>query len=64
VDDQRFHLTLFSGGRPVAHGWWAGRATADRKFTTWVGEFGAVEAPRVVLVDEDEQRVLASWPDA
>jgi hypothetical protein len=45
------------------HGWWGKRATADRKFNSWKDEHGNVTAARIVLVDEQEQRVLASWPD-
>ncbi len=45
------------------HGWWADRSTAERKFTTWVGEFGAMPDARVVLVDEEAGVVLTSWPD-
>lgn len=63
MDDQRFHLTLLAGDEPVMHGWWGERATADRKFTRWIGEHGSVDGARVVLVDEAEQLVLASWPD-
>lgn len=64
MDDQRFHLTLSSGARPVMHGYWSSQSTADRKFTRWIGEHGGVAGARVVLVDEVEQRVLASWPDS
>jgi hypothetical protein len=63
TDQERYHLTLFAGARPVIHGYWAARETADRKFTRWIGEHGGVAGARVVLVDEVEQRVLASWPD-
>jgi hypothetical protein len=63
VDDQRYHLLLSTGGRPVMHGWWGDRATAERKFRRWIGEHGSVSGARVVLVDEQEQRVLTSWPD-
>jgi hypothetical protein len=63
MDDQRYHLTLSTGGRPVMHGWWGKRATAERKFSSWIGEHGSVDGARVVLVDEQEQRVLASWLD-
>ncbi|MEU5477413.1 hypothetical protein [Streptomyces mirabilis] len=63
MDDQRYHLTLFAGGEPVMHGWWGKRATAERKFRRWIGEHGSVAGARVVLVDEQEQLVLASWPD-
>jgi hypothetical protein len=63
VDDQRYHLLLSTGGRPVMHGWWGDRATADDKFRRWIGEHGSLFGARVVLVDKQEQRVLASWPD-
>lgn len=63
MDDQRYHLTLSTGAEPVMHGWWSNRATADRKFLSWIGEHGSVDGARVVLVDEREQLVLASWPD-
>lgn len=60
---QRYHLTLTSGDRPVMHGWWGDRATADRKFRRWIGEHGTVTGARITLADEWEQRVLKSWPD-
>jgi hypothetical protein len=63
MDDQRYHLTLSTGGRPVMHGWWGKRATAERKFSSWIGERGSMPGVRIVLVDGLEQRVLASWPD-
>jgi hypothetical protein len=63
MDDQRYHLTLFAGTQPVMHGWWGKRATADRKFTRWIGEHGSVDGARITLVDEQEQLVLKSWPD-
>ena len=62
MDDQRYHLTLTADGQSVAHGWWASEETARRKFRSWVGDWGRPGA-QVVLTDEDEQRVLASWPD-
>jgi hypothetical protein len=58
---ERFHLTLTSAGRTVQQGWWGSEATARGKFREWVGS-GVVDA-RITLVDEQEQRVLASWPD-
>lgn len=58
----RFHLTLATAGRPVMHGWWGSEAVARGKFTKWVGKHGHPDA-RVVLIDEEEQLVLASWPD-
>jgi hypothetical protein len=62
VNAGRFHLTLFSGGRPVAHGWWGVRSTADAKLVAWIGEL-AVDEPRLTLVDEETGAVLTTWPD-
>ncbi|MER6367234.1 hypothetical protein ABT255_02440 [Streptomyces mirabilis] len=45
------------------HGWWGDRATAERKHAAWKREHGSVDGARVVLVDELDQMVLASWPD-
>lgn len=56
----RFHVTLFSAGRPIQHGWWGDEATARGKFRDWVG--GGVADARVVLVDEDTGETLDSWP--
>ncbi|MFE2969935.1 hypothetical protein ACFXKC_40965 [Streptomyces sp. NPDC059340] len=64
MDDQRYHLTLSAGGQPVMHGWWAARTTAERKFRSWKDEHGAVAGARIVLADEQEHLVLASWPAA
>jgi hypothetical protein len=61
VNAERFRVTLASAGRPVQHGWWGSEATARSKFRDWVGS-GVADA-RVVLVDEEAHRVLASWPD-
>jgi hypothetical protein len=63
MDDQRYHLTLTLDGRPAMQGWWASEATARRLFKVWIGERGSLPGARVTLVDEQEQRVLASWPD-
>ena len=62
MDDQRYHLTLHAGAQPVMHGYWADLATAERKYTRWIGEHGSVDGARITLAD-DEQRVLKSWPD-
>jgi hypothetical protein len=46
------------------HGWWPDLATAERKYTRWIGERGGVDGARVTLTDEaDGGRVLKSWPD-
>lgn len=62
MDDQRYHLTLSTGPQPVMHGWWGERATADRKFRTWIGEHGSVDGARVTLVDEETGETLTTWP--
>ncbi|GHD70062.1 hypothetical protein GCM10010317_076540 [Streptomyces mirabilis] len=63
MDDQRYHLTLYAGARPVMHGWWGKRATADRKHAAWKREHGSVDGARIVLVDEETGSVLTIWPD-
>lgn len=63
MDDQRFHLTLFSGDRPVMHGWWGYLPTAEAKFTRWIGEHGNVDGARVTLVDEVAGVTLTTWPE-
>lgn len=45
------------------HGRWASRATAEGKFTRWIGEHGTVDGARVTLVDEETGSVLTTWPD-
>lgn len=45
------------------HGYWADQATAERKYTRWIGEHGSVAGARVTLVDEATGSVLRSWPD-
>lgn len=45
------------------HGWWAVRATADRKFRMWIGEHGSVAGARVTLVDEETGTTLTTWPE-
>lgn len=63
MNPERFHLVLSSADRPVQHGWWAVEATARRKFSSWVGEWGTVEGARVTLTDEDTGETLTEWPD-
>ncbi|MET8538844.1 hypothetical protein ABZV67_46255 [Streptomyces sp. NPDC005065] len=59
----RYHLTLSIGARPVMRGWWSDAATAERKYTRWIGERGGVDGARITLTDEqDSGRVLKSWP--
>ncbi|EST20410.1 hypothetical protein [Streptomyces roseochromogenus] len=62
-EPERFHLILTVDGRPLMHGWWDDRATADRKFRSWVGEYGSLGGAHIVLVDREEGEALASWPE-
>lgn len=59
----RFHLTLTVDGRPVVHGWWSVRATADRKFREWIGAQGSKPGARIMLVDTATGETLTEWPD-
>ncbi|MCZ4506962.1 hypothetical protein O3Q52_01800 [Streptomyces sp. ActVer] len=63
MDDQRFHLTLHSGTRPVMHGWWAKQATAEDMLPVWVGSWGDLPGARVTLVDEETGETLTTRPD-
>ncbi|MFF1962935.1 hypothetical protein ACFVW5_04805 [Streptomyces sp. NPDC058232] len=64
MDNERFHLTLWTGDRPVMHGWWGQLPTAEKKYLRWVGERGSRPGARITLTDEaDGGRVLKSWPD-
>jgi hypothetical protein len=63
MDDQRYHLALTLDGRPAMQGWWGSEKTARRLFKVWIGERGSMPGVRIILVDEQEQLVLASWPD-
>lgn len=59
----RYHLLLALNGRPSMQGWWSKEKTARDRFRAWIGERGSMPGARITLVDEEEQRVLASWPD-
>ncbi|MET8537369.1 hypothetical protein ABZV67_37690 [Streptomyces sp. NPDC005065] len=49
--------------RPVMRGWWPDLATAERKYTRWIGERGGRDGARTTLTDEAEGgRVLKAWP--
>ncbi|MFF3354086.1 hypothetical protein ACFYWN_15780 [Streptomyces sp. NPDC002917] len=64
MDNQRYHLTLSTGGKPVMHGWWPGLAMAERKYLRWIGERGGRAGARITLTDEAAGgRVLKAWPD-
>ncbi|MFJ3248408.1 hypothetical protein [Streptomyces sp. NPDC086782] len=44
------------------HGWWASEATARRKFTRWVGEYGSLPGARITLTDDQTGATLTTWP--
>ncbi|WSP77899.1 hypothetical protein OG324_51130 [Streptomyces sp. NBC_01236] len=60
---QGYHLTLSTGDRPVMHGWWGDRGTAERKFLPWVGEHSTVDGAQIVLVGRADDTVLTRWLD-
>ncbi|WP_405883700.1 hypothetical protein OG747_36945 [Streptomyces sp. NBC_01384] len=62
-DPGRYHLILTRHGRPLMHGWWDDRHVADRRFRSWVGEYGSLPGAHIVLVDREEGEALAVWPD-
>jgi hypothetical protein len=57
----RYELTFAADGRTVATGWWEKLATAERKFTSWVGDQGRGTA-RITLVDTETGETLKVWP--
>lgn len=61
---ERYHLTLTTGGRPAMHGWWPDASTAERRFSSWIGDYSSLDGARITLVDTaDDGRVIHSWPD-
>ncbi|WP_392667798.1 hypothetical protein [Streptomyces sp. LN785] len=49
---------------PDPDGWWPRLATAERKFSAWIGWRGGVNGAHITLTDEaDGGRVLKVWPD-
>ncbi|WP_326779693.1 hypothetical protein OG481_02025 [Streptomyces longwoodensis] len=58
----RYRVTLETGGRPVAYGWWESEATARRKVAAWIGDWGRPGA-RITLTDEETGATLTTWPD-
>ncbi|MFF1545013.1 hypothetical protein [Streptomyces sp. NPDC058291] len=37
----RYEVTLLLEERPATEGWWQERATAERKYLAWIGEYGS-----------------------
>lgn len=62
ADQQRYHLTVTIDGRPVVHGWWSDRTTADRKYRGWIGDYGSRSGARITLTDTATGEQLAAWP--
>ncbi|MFJ4925239.1 hypothetical protein [Streptomyces sp. NPDC088736] len=62
-DAGRYHLLLSVDGRPAMHGWWDRRATADRQFSSWVGERGSMPGVCIELVDTAVGETLTEWPE-
>ncbi|MFD4977860.1 hypothetical protein [Streptomyces sp. NPDC058424] len=44
-------------------GWWGSEATARRKFSSWVGEYGTMSGARITLIDEGQGQTVTTWPD-
>ena len=68
MDNQRYHLTLTTTANgTVMNGWWAGRATAERKFRSWIGSYSVMPGARITLterLDDGVEQVLETWPTA
>ncbi|MGW0294738.1 hypothetical protein [Streptomyces tuirus] len=64
MDNERFHLVLSAGGKPVMHGWWGRKRTAEHQYLSWIGSWGSIDSARIVLTEraDDGERVIASWP--
>ena len=62
-EQERFHLSLSSAGRPVMQGWWPLESTARDQLPVWVGSWGSLPDARITLVDEETGTVLTTWPD-
>ncbi|MET8210567.1 hypothetical protein ACWGDS_16560 [Streptomyces sp. NPDC055059] len=67
MDDQRYHLTLTTPANgTVMNGWWTSRATAQRKFTSWIRSYSAMPGARITLaepLDDGAEQELQSWPE-
>ncbi|MFD8230231.1 hypothetical protein ACFV16_40050 [Streptomyces massasporeus] len=63
VDIERFHLELSAGVKPVMHGWWGRKRTAEHQDLSWIGSSGSINGARIVLTKraDDGERVIASW---
>jgi hypothetical protein len=57
----RYRVSLTLDNTHIADGWWNSRATAEKKFTSWVGEQGR-DGARIELIDTKTNEVLKAWP--
>jgi hypothetical protein len=62
TDPGRYRVTLTMGEQPLMHGWWNLEATARRKFTAAVGDYGR-DGATVALVDTETGETLDFWPE-
>ncbi|MEU1599396.1 hypothetical protein ABZ468_42985 [Streptomyces sp. NPDC005708] len=60
-DAGRYRVTVSTDDEPVMHGWWNNEATARRKFSAAIGNYGR-DGMSVVLVDTEMTEQLATWP--
>ncbi|MFF1401264.1 hypothetical protein ACFVZD_47205 [Streptomyces sp. NPDC058287] len=44
-------LTTPANG-PVMNGWWSSRATAERKYRSWIGSYGSMPGACFTLVEQ------------
>lgn len=57
----RYRLSVKLGDRQPITGWWNSLSTAERKWVSWVGEYGR-DGNRITLVDTESGTVLQIWP--
>lgn len=65
-DPERYRLSLTSDGAVVMQGEWSSRATAERKFTSWIGSYSGIASARIVLTEQGAngaERMLSEWPE-
>ncbi|QIB49562.1 hypothetical protein [Streptomyces aureoverticillatus] len=64
TDPQRYRVTLSNSGTPIAQGWWGDHGSADRKFRSWIGDYGGRPGTHIELAERDgyDWIVLKSWP--
>ncbi|MGV2914685.1 hypothetical protein [Streptomyces alfalfae] len=66
MHEPAFRVILSTNGRPVMYGWWRKRSVADRKFTSWIGEYSTIADARVVLEEQAADgtwKQVRVWPD-